>query len=75
MRDAHLLKSFPGRTLEELDNMDWGRFRAAEIAMRIADVETVRLEHVTGRLKYEQINPKIWDAIAEHERILTANGR
>lgn len=37
--DAWLLKRFPGRTLEDLDSMDWGRLSRALMAAEVDRIE------------------------------------
>jgi hypothetical protein len=41
--DAWLLKRFPGRLLEEIDEMDWLRYSRALEAQYIDDIEDLRI--------------------------------
>ena len=56
--DAWLLQRFPGRTLDELDTMDWGRYSRA--------LEAAQLERVLAREalwkagKLEQLDADDW---------------
>jgi hypothetical protein len=70
--DAWLLANFPGRTLEELDTMNWGRYLRAQMALHVRSVEEKRLMHMQSLIKSDQMRPADWEAIAEHERILAA---
>lgn len=64
------MRLFPGRTLEELDNIDWGRFLAAQQALHIREIEEKRIAQQTGLIKAEQLTQADWDAIARHEELL-----
>ena len=41
--DAWLLKRFPGRLLEEIDEMDWLRYSRALEAQYVDDIEDLRI--------------------------------
>ena len=62
MIDAWLLRRFPGRTLEELDQMDWGRLNRALEAGRIERLEELRS---IGTNDPSKVDPDDWAAIAE----------
>ena len=58
---------FPGRTLDELDSMDWGRYLRAMEAGNVEDIEDKRLSHINGKVK--KLDADDWDAIREHDRM------
>lgn len=66
--DAILLENFPGRTLEEIDQMDWARYLRAMQARHIMQVEKRRLALLRGDIK--TMSPDEWAMIAEHEELL-----
>lgn len=49
--DAWLLERFPGKTLEELDNMNWTRFMRAMEAQEICDIESKKSALTKGLIK------------------------
>ena len=72
MVDAWLLKRFPGKTLEELDGMDWFRFLRAVEAEQIEAVEVQRqaaLRNDATKLTEDEAI-----AIAEHDELMTEYG-
>ena len=71
MIDAWLLRRFPGRTLEELDQMDWGRLNRALEAGRIERLEELRS---IGTNDPSKVDPDDWAAIAELEELLNEDG-
>ena len=71
--DAWLLQAFPGRTLDELDKMDWPRYLRAREAQSIEQVEKVRQMQMDGKLKAEDIQPETWESIKRHDQLLAAN--
>ena len=62
---------FPGRTLEELDGMDYGRLLKAFQAERVEGIEARRALHNAG--KYEP-TAEDWAAIRDHDEWLAAHG-
>lgn len=58
---------FPGRTLEELDGIDFPRLLRALEAKRIIRVESVRALQLAGKAKP---SPAEWRAILLHDRLL-----
>lgn len=46
-----MLQRFPGRTLDELDQMDWPRFWRAMRAQDIMDAEQKRKDFLSGNAK------------------------
>jgi hypothetical protein len=64
--DALLLARFPGKTLEELDGIDWPRLMRAWQAKEIGDVENARQLFFEDKYKptgYE------WRMILRHDRL------
>jgi hypothetical protein len=71
--DSILLDRFPGRTLEELDQMDVGRYMRALQAKQMIGPERKRAAWLAGVFKQEDITPDEWAMIQEHDR-LVSNG-
>ncbi len=67
--DWWLLQRFPGRTLEELDSVDWLRLQRALEVGRIVDIEARAALYQEGKLQPEAIRPHEWRAIVEHDRL------
>ncbi len=63
-----LLRKFPGRTLDELDRMDWMRYQRAMEAQRVIDVEGRRAAFTSGNL--EELDTADWEAIRLHDQLL-----
>lgn len=61
------MKKFPGKTLEELDRIDYGRLMQAVEAEWIDNVEDKRLLQMAGKAEFTE-NEAI--AIEEHERLI-----
>ena len=70
MIDAWMLRRFPGRTLEELDTVDWFRFMRALEAERIEKIEERRELHVTGKLEAKDLSTDDWESIKRHDELL-----
>ena len=69
-----MLKRFPGRTLEELDRMNWFRLMRALEAERIQGIEERRELQITGKLKAKDLSASDWEAIKEHDELLAEYG-
>jgi hypothetical protein len=54
---------FPGRTLEELDQMDLNRLYRAKVAARMQAVEMRRRRFLEGALKPAEIDEDEWALI------------
>ena len=65
--DAYLLQRFPGKTLEELDGIDWGRLMRAQQVRHIDQVEEMRELYLKGKYKP---TPDEWAAVLRHDAIL-----
>lgn len=63
------MQKFPGRTLEELDNLDWLRLQRALEVGRVVDVETKRALLVGGKLKADAISAQDAQAIQVHDEL------
>lgn len=63
--DAWLLTTFPGRTLEELDGIDFGRWMRAREVLEIDRIELLILEYHQKRAKPGNSD---WRRIRQHNR-------
>lgn len=68
-----MLSLFPGRTLEELDNMDWFRLLRALEVKSIGEIEKINLSYIQGITKFSSITGEQWKRILEHNEIV--NGK
>ena len=66
--DAWLLQRFPGRTLEELDSIDYGRFLRAVTAERMEALELRRKLYLESKL--EELTPDEWAVITAHDAMV-----
>lgn len=62
------MRRFPGRTLEELDQMDWARYMRAMEAEKVMVAEEQRSAFLGGSIK--TMSEDTWKTIAENEEIL-----
>ena len=62
--DARLMARFPGRTLEELDSMDYGRLMRALSAGHVEAVEMRRALYLADKAKPTDDE---WAAIRDHD--------
>lgn len=62
------MRQFPGRTLDELDGMDWYRYLRARAAANIERVETLRARHLAGDAA--SLDADDWRMIVEHDALL-----
>lgn len=65
-----LLKAFPGKTLEELDGMDWGRWQRAREAQWRLDIEGLRAKGRAGDADLKSLPAEVWDVIREHDALV-----
>ena len=73
--DWWLLQKFPGRTLEELDGVDWLRLMRAEDVGRIVDVERrYKLWHAKKDRKPDEFTAAEWRMIRQHDRLAGDDG-
>ena len=68
------MERFPGRTLEEIDAMNWPRYLRAMEARNMAGVEDARKAQINGDIKASDMDQLIWQAIKEHDRIYAQLG-
>lgn len=73
MWDAWLLNRFPGRTLEELDNVDVLRLLRAVRVLEIDRVEALR-KVALDRDASKHLDKADWIAIRRHDRLLAQYG-
>lgn len=67
-----MLQRFPGRTLDELDQMDYGRFTRAIGAENVQNVELKRKLWIENS-KLE-LSDDEWIAIERHDRMMSDGG-
>jgi hypothetical protein len=65
--DAWLLREFPGRTLEELDGMDFGRLWRALAARAVLKAEEARENQLAGKYKPTAAE---WREIVRNDRLV-----
>jgi hypothetical protein len=65
-----LLDLFPGRTLEELDQIDLNRLLRARMAGRMQAVEMRRRRFLEGKLKPKEIEAAEWELIVEMDELV-----
>lgn len=63
--DVWLLREFPGRTLEELDGMDFGRLWRALAVRGVLKAEEARERQLEGK---HTPTPEEWRAIRRNDR-------
>lgn len=68
--DGWLMDLFPGRTLEELDGVDYLRLQRALDAKRIAAAEDKRKLYLDGTLKGDQMSPSEWVILRDNDRMI-----
>lgn len=64
---------FPGRTLEELDQIDVNRLLRALEAKRMEAVEARRKLFLAGKLKAADLDADEWNLIVEMDSIMAAD--
>jgi hypothetical protein len=65
-----LLKAFPGRTLDELEGMDWGRWQRAQEAQMRLDVEKLRRDLLDGTRKGKDLPEGVLQMIKQHDALV-----
>ena len=68
--DAWLLEKFPGKTLEELDSIDFARYWRAMAVQRVQMIE--RLRDLQQQDKYTPTASE-WTQILRHDRCMDEN--
>jgi hypothetical protein len=71
--DWWLLQRFPGRTLEELDAVDWLRLQRAMEVDRIVEAEQRRLAYIEAGGEGE-VDDDDWRMWEHHDRLLGVKG-
>ena len=67
--DWWLMQTFPGRTLEELDRIDWLRLQRALEVGRIVDLEAKNTLITEGKIPAESLSARQWRQIQRHNAI------
>lgn len=67
--DWWLMQKFPGRTLEELDGMDWLRLQRALEVGRIVELEGKNTLVTEGKLPADALTSREWAQIQRHNAI------
>lgn len=70
MLDAFLLSLFPGKTLEELEDIDWPRLMRALEVKSIGNTEEVYGKFRQGLIQASSITAQQWQQIKEHDDLL-----
>ena len=71
LRDAQLLRIFHyAKSLEEIDQMDYGRLSRALEVNRLAELESRRQVVIAGKAKPDTITTAEWAEIDEWDRTL-----
>lgn len=68
-----MLELFPGRTLEELDALDWPRLQKALKVRRMLAVEAKRSLQLRGRIDKKAISAEEWQMIRDHDMLLESS--
>ncbi|MFZ1755038.1 MAG: hypothetical protein WBO46_14945 [Caldilineaceae bacterium] len=69
--DHWLLRNFAGRTLEELDAMDWPRYLRALDAASVERVEERRQRQIAGELGEDKLSASEWETIRAHDELMS----
>ncbi len=67
--DWWLMQKFPGRTLEELDGIDWLRLQRALEVGRIVELESRNTLVLEGKLPAENLTPREWTQLKRHNAL------
>jgi hypothetical protein len=70
--DWWLMQKFPGRTLEELDDVDWLRLQRAMEVGRLVDIEQRHGLIAEGKLKPEAFNAREWAQVRRNTALYDA---
>ncbi len=74
LADYQLLKQFPGKTLEELDTIDWLRLRRANEVGRVIDLEQRRKLWLEEKLSDDTFTAQDWRDIAINDELAGDDG-
>lgn len=72
--DSWLLKRFPGKTLDELDTIDWPRHLRAWEAESIERLEERRRQQIAGEIPADSLSADEWERIKAHDALLIEYG-
>ena len=72
--DYWLMQRFPGRTLEELDGVDWPRLMQAVDVEHIVAIETRRKQFIDGDIKRKHLSDRELTEFDRHDRLLELHG-
>lgn len=67
--DAWLLERFPGKTLEELDNMNWVRFMRAMEAQELCDIEGKKSALTKGLIKGSAVSRRDLSRMKRNDQV------
>lgn len=70
--DALLLQRFPGKTLEELDGIDWARLMRAFQVQHLERIEELRIQYL--RNKYKPTMDEMRDVLRHDELLRMTDG-
>ena len=68
------MQRFPGRTLEELDGVDWPRLMQAVDVEHIVAIETRRKQFIDGDIKRKHLSDRELMEFDRHDRLLELHG-
>lgn len=63
------MQQFPGRTLDEIDEMDLLRYLRAMEARNIDTLEETAHQVQTGKKKGSDVSKEEWEQIRDHQKI------
>lgn len=72
--DWYLMQKFPGRTLEELDTLDWLRLQRALEVGRIVELEQRHVLVMNGKLKADALNAWEWAQVRRNTALYEDSG-
>lgn len=67
--DAYLLQQFPGKTLDELDQMDWARYNRALRARYITDIEDTAKLYKSHKIQAKDVSATKWERIRQNDEM------
>lgn len=67
--DSYMLQNFPGKTLEEIDQIDILRFFRAMDARSVENIETQRRSQIKGKVKASEISKEIIEKFTVHDKM------
>lgn len=64
------MRAFPGRTLEELDAIDYARYQRAQRVLQAWNVEEVRSAWIGKKISAKNVSPDMWEQIRLHDDVM-----